>query len=258
MTMKLQDITAALEQIAPTRYAEPWDNVGLLVGDPAREVTRVLLAIDLTREVADEAFAGGHELVVAYHPPIFEGLKRITASSLIWRVIERGVALYSPHTALDVAQGGTNDVLADLVGMTERVPARVTRPDEGVGLGRVGPIPPTPRQELLNRIRDGLGVERVLVAGPTTGTVSRVAVGAGACGDMIKEVLAARVDLYLTGEMRHHDALRAAAAGVTVVCALHSNSERCTLARLAERMRAAVPGLTVDLSQRDRDPFVVW
>ncbi len=255
--MKLQEIAAALETIAPCRYAEPWDNVGLLVGDPAAAVSRALLAIDCTEAVYAEARALGCELVIAYHPTIFDGLKRLHARSLVFRAIRDGVAIYAPHTALDVANGGTNDVLGDAVGMTSRAPLRITRVEEGLGLGRVGPIEPVERSVLLASIKAALGLDHLLVAGPTEGTVDRVAVGAGACGDLIKEVLASGAGLYLTGEMRHHDALRAAAAGLTVVCALHSNSERITLRRLAARLGDALPGVTFTVSAADHDPFAV-
>lgn len=255
--MLLRDLAAALDAIAPRHLAEPWDNVGLLVGDPAQDVTRALLAIDATPAVIDEAVALGCELIVAYHPVIFDGLKRVTAGSAAFTLVRAGVAAYSPHTALDVAAGGTNDVLADLVGMRDRAPLRVTRPETGMGLGRVGDIPPTPRATLLAAIRAGLGVGRLLVAGPLEGEVSRVAVGAGACGDLLKEVLASGAELYLTGEMRHHDALRAAGAGLTVACALHSNSERVTLDRLAAQLAARLPAVRFTRSQRDRDPFTV-
>lgn len=255
--MKLREITSLLESIAPLRYAEAWDNVGLLVGDPDASVNRAMLAIDCTEAVFAEALAQRCELIVAYHPTIFEGLKRLHARSIVYRAIREGVAIYAPHTALDVADGGTNDVLADLVGMTARAPLRVTRPDEAKGLGRVGPVAPIERGALIERIKEGLGLTHVLVAGPTAGTVDRVAVGAGACGDMIKEALASGAGLYLTGEMRHHDALRAAASGLTVVCALHSNSERVTLARLAARMRPSMPDVAILVSERDRDPFLV-
>src|SRR5438552_2414256 len=126
--MQLSDLIAALEGIAPTRHAESWDNVGLIVGDPAQTVSRAMLTIDYTDAVAREAQEQRCEAVVAYHPPIFDGLKRITANgatSLIHDAIHRGVALYSPHTALDVAEGGTNDMLADAIGLTDRQPLRL-------------------------------------------------------------------------------------------------------------------------------------
>src|SRR4051812_16917027 len=118
--MKLSEAIDALEAIAPTKYAESWDNVGLLAGDPSQEISSALLTIDYTPEVAAEAEGRRSDLIIAYHPPIFAALKRITTSDsgkLIFDAIRRNVAIYSPHTALDVADGGTNDMLADAVGI---------------------------------------------------------------------------------------------------------------------------------------------
>ncbi len=122
--MRLSQLLSVLEEIAPIRYAERWDNVGLLVGDPAQEIGRAMLTIDYTAAVAAEAAQHVCDVVVSYHPPIFDAIKRITAGSLIHDAIRRGVAIYSPHTALDVADGGTNDMLADALGLTDRQPLR--------------------------------------------------------------------------------------------------------------------------------------
>src|SRR5688500_11056216 len=104
--MKLQEIISALETTAPTRLAEAWDNVGLLAGDPQADVSRAMLCIDYTPEVACEAAGEKCELIIAYHPTIFEPIKRLVlggAASVVFDAIRRGVAIYSPHTALDVA-----------------------------------------------------------------------------------------------------------------------------------------------------------
>jgi dinuclear metal center YbgI/SA1388 family protein len=365
--MQVSELVAAMEELAPIRFAESWDNVGLLVGDPAQPVSKVLLTIDYTAAVAAELQQERCDAVIAYHPPIFAALKRIVADTqpLIFNAIRQGIAIYSPHTALDVADGGTNDMLADAVGMTaQRKPLRVIEPKlmqyklvtfvpekdvdkvsealfavgagrigqysscsfrvpgtgtffgeagtnpavgqpgslqqaaeirletvlpitrveaairalrqshpyeepafdlvqlaappEGRGMGRIGELSaPTPREDVLNRIKEQLGVNHLLVAGPTGGTVTRAAVCAGACGDVLDDALAQHADLYLTGEMRHHDAIRAAAAGMTVVCTLHSNSERAVLNRLAARLAHRLPGLSVCVSRADHDPFAV-
>jgi dinuclear metal center YbgI/SA1388 family protein len=117
------EVSAGMERLAPLRLAQPWDNVGLLVGDRSAACRRVLLCIDLAPEVLDEAAAGGCELVIAYHPPLFRPIKRLLADSretdaIIHRAIAAGIAIYSPHTALDAAPGGTNDVLAGLCGLS--------------------------------------------------------------------------------------------------------------------------------------------
>lgn len=255
--MILRDLLSALDRIAPLRYAEPWDNVGLLTGDEGADIAKALVTIDLTDAVLSEAERLGAGLVIAYHPAIFEGQKRIRHDSVIRRAIRADVAIYSPHTALDVAPGGTNDVLADAAGVGERAPLKITVPAEGQGVGRIGALPePAPKAEILARIKRVLGLGSLLVAGPIEGSAARIAVCAGAGRGLLGDVIAQRADLYLTGEIPHHDALKAAAAGVTIACALHSNSERATLPKLADRVRADT-GVEVFVSALDRDPFVV-
>lgn len=362
--MQLKELVAAMERLAPTRHAETWDNVGLLAGDPEQEARRALLAIDYTDEVAEEGRQLECDVVIAYHPPIFQAIKRIAAGTALHDALRRGVAIYSPHTALDVARGGTNDVLADAVGMVDRRPLRVssgkptqaklvtfvpakdvdrlssalfaagagrignysscsfrtpgagtflggegTNPaigkagrlevveevrlemvvplaaieavvsalrqnhpyeepafdlvqlapvPQGLGMGRIGELPPgATRAKLIEQVKGELGLNHLLVAGPHDGPAKRAAVGAGACGDLLDDAIAQGADVYLTGEMRHHDALKAARAGMTVVCTLHSNSERATLRRLSRRIVELLPGLDVCISQRDRDPFTI-
>ncbi len=263
--MRLAEIIVVLDSIAPIKLAEGWDNVGLLVGDPASNVDRILLCIDYTPAVAAEAREKKVELVVAYHPAIFEGMKRFVAGSGIFEAARDGIAIFSHHTALDVAEGGTNDFLADVLGLSARRPMRSpgakfgpALEGESLGLGRIGVLDkPTPRTELFERIKKGLGISALIVAGPHDGDAQIVAASAGAAGNMIDDALHQRADLYLTGEMRHHDALRAAKAGLTVVCALHSNSERAALGRIRDRLATALPSIEVVLSSEDRDPFVV-
>lgn len=245
-------MTAALEAIAPVAYAESWDNVGLLVGDLAAELDSVLLAIDATKAVVAEAAREGCGLIVAYHPPIFDGLKRFVAGQPAFEAARRGIAIYSPHTALDVAEGGTNDVLGDAVTMTERAPLRIA-PGRDRGIGRVGVVAASSRREVLERLKSALGLQSALVSGPLDAPVARVAVCAGAGGELLRDALAARADMFITGELRHHDALRAGA--MTVVALRHSASERCALPALGARLGDALPSLRIVQSREDRDPF---
>ena len=353
-----------METIAPSRHAESWDNVGLLVGDPQQTISRAIVCIDYTSEVATEAQALGCDAVIAYHPAIFEGLKRLTAGSVVFDALRRGLPIYSPHTAWDVAPGGVNDFLMDILAVNSRralrpaaakptscklvvfTPAAAVEkvsqalfaagagrignysgcsfrtpgtgtfvgeaganpavgqagrfeqvdelrletivplalldkviaalrpahpyeepafdiiplqlPSDGLGQGRIGRFDaPVDRRELLERIRRGLNLSHLLVAGPAVGPVSCVACLAGAGGEHLKDALEQQAGLYLTGEIRHHDALRAAQRGTTVVCTLHSNSERASLSRLAGRVRDHLPALEIRLATSDRDPFVI-
>ena len=124
---KVEDLVRTMERIAPIALAQDWDNVGLLFGDGGAPLRRALLCIDLTPEVAREASSGKHDLVLAYHPPIFKPLSRIRAdaddtSAIVHHCICSGISVYSPHTALDAAPGGTNDALAALCGARDVAP----------------------------------------------------------------------------------------------------------------------------------------
>jgi dinuclear metal center YbgI/SA1388 family protein len=120
-------VSAALETIAPPALAQSWDNVGLLVGDREAPCRRVLMCIDLMPAVLEEAIEVKADLIVAYHPPIFRPISRLLAQSsetdaIVHRAIRHGIAIYSPHTALDAATGGTNDVIAEFCGLTDVTP----------------------------------------------------------------------------------------------------------------------------------------
>lgn len=263
--MKLIDVLAILDRLAPVRYAESWDNVGLLVGDPNADVQRVLVTVDYSAIVAEEARALGVELVVAYHPPMFAPIKRVPHEALWADAVRRGIALYSPHTALDVALEGTNDFLADACGVVASG-RRALRPfaakpgtsePEGIGLGRVGAVTPAPLGDVVERVKPVLGLTHVLVAGSLDKTIRRVAVAAGAGGELLGDAIREGADLFVTGEIRHHDALSALLRGVAVVATMHSNSERAAVKAYASRIARELEGVTVVSSERDADPFVV-
>jgi dinuclear metal center YbgI/SA1388 family protein len=268
MALPLSEIVTALEQLAPLELAEEWDNVGLIVEPTAqrlgtRHVARALLTIDLTARVMEEAIEQRVDLVVAYHPPVFRGLKRLRASvpaeSSVVAALEHGIAIYSPHTALDAVPGGINDWLLEPFGPGERqfiVPSQ--RPDAGVGR-TLSLQQPLPLSTLVERIREHLGIAHCRVAATLAHQdqpIRSVAVCAGSGGAVFERSPA--VDLYLTGEMRHHDVLAKLGAGSSVVLCDHTNTERGYLPLLAARLSAATAEtIEVIISRVDRDPLVI-
>ncbi|MCA8963404.1 MAG: Nif3-like dinuclear metal center hexameric protein [Planctomycetes bacterium] len=254
-------VLAALEQLAPPALAADWDNTGLLIEPAAnrRTVRRLMLTIDLTAEVAAEAAAWHADLVVAYHPPIFSGLKRLVASDGKQRAVlaaaRAGFAVYSPHTALDAVEGGIADWLA--FGATDCTTPSLRACGEG-DYGRIAVFEkPISLAALVRRLKQHLGVRHLQVARPTkTRTRLRdIAVAAGAGGSVLRGV---RADVWLTGEMSHHDALAATAAGTTVLLAGHSNTERGYLRVLRELLGGELGrGCEMRLARVDRDPFRV-
>jgi len=258
-------VLLALSQLAPLELAENWDNVGLIV-DPhpagaAPALSRALCTVDLTEQTLAEAVAASVDLIVAYHPPIFEGLKRlrrgVPAERLIHELCLRGLTVYSPHTALDAAAGGMAEWLGAACGPGSLHPIVPAASSPELGAGRLVTLAePLPLSEAIARIKQHLGLSQVRLAAPEGDALVRtLAVCPGAGGSLFQRV--GQVDLLLTGEMRHHDVLARRARGTAVVLTDHTNSERGYLPLLAERLERACPGLEVRVSAADADPLCI-
>lgn len=256
--MRIGDLLAAVDGVAPLALAESWDNVGLVVGDAGAPLDAVLVAIDLSPQVMDEALALGAHAVVAYHPPLFRAQRRLVAGDLAYEAVRRGLHVVSPHTALDAARGGTNDVLAEALGLSvERALRPLAGHEAPVGVGRLARCSAVSLSAMAQRAKDALAVAHVLLSGESDRPIERVALCAGSGGELLEDVVALGADLFVTGELGHHHALRLARAGVASLCALHSNTERLALAPLARRLGERLSGVAVHVSAVDRDPFRV-
>lgn len=269
MVASLSQILASLEQQAPLRFAEPWDNVGLLL-EPvpiaaAPPVGQVLLCVDLSDEVVAEAQALGATLIVAYHPPIFQGLKRLRASEPAERAILRcaaaGIAIHSPHTALDAAPLGVNDWLLDAFGPGERAPCLPHVADPRFGSGRgLRLVAPVALADAVVAIKRHLGLAQLRLAAASQheagALLHSVAVCAGAGGSVFDKL--SGFDLYLTGEMRHHDVRARVLGGSSVVLCDHTNTERGFLPVLAARLQSSSAGaVQFHVAACDRDPLSI-
>ena len=253
----LKEAVSALQRIAPLDLAEEWDNAGLLLAPTrSRPVRRILLAIDATPHVVDEAVQRDVEMLVAYHPPWFFPVNRLTPdddySGRILRLIENRIAVYSPHTALDAAEEGVNDWLAG--GMRTRPADRVEcHPGSIARIVRFAL--PVSGNALAKTIQQFLKVSylRWMPSSDRRRRIRSLAVCAGAGVEALKET---QVDAWLTGEMKHHDLLAAQARGIGVVLAEHSHTERGYLAVLRRRLNAELHGkATVLVSRADREPL---
>jgi dinuclear metal center YbgI/SA1388 family protein len=365
--MKIKDIAVRINEIIPLKLAQEWDNVGLLIGDPQKDVKNILLTIDVTHGVAAEAKKLKTDLIVSYHPLIWDALKKITAegpTGVVYDLIHSGIAVFSIHTALDSAVGGVNDGLAEIVGIVDGEPigdyvanpagdnyklvvfvpvksmAKVSNavfaagagaignyshcgygiegtgtflPHEGAkpaigkkgrlekvnevrfetivpaarlnevvaamkkahpyetpafdvfklhdtnmpfGLGRIGELArPVRIPQIIKKIKRATGAKAVGLVGDQNRLVRRAAVCAGTCGTIINLVIAAKADLYLTGELKHHQALAAQEAGLTCISLSHTVSERFILKKFAKQLQKQVKTVTINISKKDADPF---
>jgi len=365
--MKVAEIARRIDSLIPLKLAQGWDNVGLLIGDANKPVTRVLLTIDTTKAVVAEARRLKTDMIVSYHPVIWDGLKQVLAagpSAVVHDLVRAGIAVFSIHTALDTADGGVNDGLAAMLGIMDAEPLgdyvqnpaadkvklvvftppealaavsnamfaagagvignythcsyygqgtgtfrggagskpavgrkgrreevaemrleaivpgdrlqavvaamtaahpyetpafdcyRLMDPGGPLGLGRIGPLAePMTVRRLIARIKRATGARAFGIVGDDRRLVRTAAVCAGTCGAILNTVIARGADLYLTGELKHHQALAAAEAGLTCICLSHTVSERFILKKLAKQLRPVLDGVKITLSTADADPF---
>lgn len=250
--MKLKTFINCLEEIAPPELAESWDNTGLLI-EPlkSRDIKKVLLTIDLTEAVAREAVKVKADAVVTYHPLFFGGFQCLEKTNpqarAAMRLIQKDIAVYSPHTALDAAPGGVNDWLADALGdgdlyCTEEGGARIVELLSPVKLPTLG-----------KRIRDGLRLRHIKTAKASDKSIKTVALCAGAGIETLRGI---KADCYLTGEMKHHDVLGAVETGTSVILCGHTETERGYLKILRRLILAETEkAVEVLISKEDAAPL---
>lgn len=208
--MKLRDITGALEAFAPLSLQDGFDNAGLQIGlTEDVDTTGVLLCLDVTEDIVDEAVRKGCNVVVSHHPLLFHPCKSITGADYIQRTIMKaircGVAIYSAHTNLDNAQGGVNYKMAEKLGLTE---VRVLQPrndDPTTGAGLIGRLPsPTTQEQFIQEVKAAFHVDCLRYNRWTGQSVETVALCGGAGSFLIHDAIKAHADAFITGEIGYH------------------------------------------------------
>lgn len=242
---RIEEIYEFLAQLAPKELAEDWDNVGTLV-DCGGDVTSVMVALDITDEIVAEAEMSGCQLIVSHHPVIFKPLRSVRRGDVVYRMVKKNISGICMHTNLDAAEGGVNDVLAAVFGLSN-----VQKLE---GLGRIGQLrTPMGTVELATLCKEKFNTQVKLVdAGKP---VSRLAIVGGSGGDFLWSALAAGADCLLTGEASHHEAIDAKHAGISLIAAGHFSTEYPVIPVLADRLTKNFPGLRVLVSRRCKDPF---
>ncbi|MEA4913371.1 MAG: Nif3-like dinuclear metal center hexameric protein [Christensenella sp.] len=251
--MKLSDFTAMMERIAPRDLALEFDNPGLLIEPDHEDVVNVLVALDCTKAVAEEAIIWGADVVLTHHPLFFHPVKRMTysdpATIAACMLIRNGIGLFCAHTNLDAARGGVNDTLCSMFGIRDAIPF-----DEGVG--RVGTLKTPESLSAFAKRAELLLNTQVRVSGDLTAMISRVAVMGGSGGDSIALAAAQGADILLTGEVKHSDAIDAQTLGLNLIIAGHYETEAVVLEPVIKRLQNDCFGVQYNLSRADGNPFV--
>ena len=208
MQHKVKDVIAVIEEFAPLALQEKWDNSGLCIGSPEDKVSSVLLGLDCTPELVDEAIACGADMIVTHHPLIFSGLKKISAEDLVGeavvKAIRAGISVYAAHTSADKVIAGVSGAMAARLGLKD---VRILDEDgEGTGLGVVGNLPePMTTQDALELVKERFALKVVKSSKPVGCKIERVAMCGGSGGSLIGAARAAGAQLYISGDISYHN-----------------------------------------------------
>lgn len=242
---KVKDFYGYLNSIAPFETQEDWDNSGMLVGDMDAEVKKAAVVLDITHEEIKKAKAIGADLIISHHPVIFNPIKSVTRGSVPYELVASSINALCCHTPLDIADGGTNDNLAKLLGI------EVTRTEDPIL--RLGTVEPTTAENLAGKIAKTLNTKvRYADAGRK---IEKIAICTGAGCSLIEA--AGEIDAFITGDASHHNFLDCVQAGITLIVAGHYETEIVVVPVLVKKLQAQFPDIEIiDIKQENPIKFI--
>ena len=260
MTHKLNEICLFLEEFAPSKLAADWDNVGLLVGDPQQNVSKVMTCLTVTLDVVAEAVEQGVQVIVSHHPMPFKSVRRITTGSIVGKMllqlVQNQVAVYSPHTAFDSAEDGINQAWAEGLGLEAIAPMEPVIDMPELGTGRLGTFSAGKRlEEIVPLVKELCQVERLRVIGELDQPIRKVGIACGSAGEFLSLARRHKCQLFITGETTFHTCLDARAHEVAMLLTGHFASERFAVEQLAKRLQNNFPTLDVWPSRAESNPW---
>ena len=208
MGYKVKDVIKVVEEFAPLSIQEGWDNCGLCVGSPEAEATSVLLALDCTEALVDEAIECGADMIITHHPLIFSGLKKISPEDLVGaaviKAVKAGISIYAAHTSADKVIAGVSGAMAARLGLRD---VEILDEDgDGTGLGAVGNLPePISAEEAVALVKEKFGLKVVKSSRPVSGKISRIAMCGGSGSSLIGAARKSGAQLYVSGDISYHN-----------------------------------------------------
>lgn len=263
MTVHVRHILAGLDQLAPFSLAEEWDNVGLLAGTPDAPITSILLGLDPTIKLLDEAIALGANTIITHHPLIFHPLASILTTTptgiFLEKALTHKINIISCHTNLDNTANGVSDALAWALGLTNLAPLRPGA-IAGTGAGRIGVFAhPFPAPVFMDKLLQTLQVETIQVAGTLPEQIKTMALCGGSGSELAETARAMGADLYLSAEIKHSTARWAEDCGFCVIDGTHYGTEQPAMPFLQGKLQTLAAThnwpLEIFLTQTEKHPF---
>lgn len=248
--MVCEEIMQILEQQSPAALACDWDNVGLLVGSPEKEVNKIYIAVDATDEVVDEAVKLEADLLLTHHPLIFKGMKQVTAGDFVGKrvikLIKNDMAYFAMHTNFDVR--GMAELAGAIMGLQNETVLSVTGEFNGdvVGMGRVGDfLAPMDLEHCAAFVREAFSLEQVKIFGDKKRLVMRAAICPGSGKTYISDAIKAGAGVYITGDIDHHDGLDAVEQGLCIIDAGHYGLEHIFVSYMKNYLTKKCEGVEI-------------
>lgn len=259
--MKVKEIVTRIEERLPKRWSEDWDNIGLLVGDPGRDVSKIAVALDATEDTVRDALKEGCEMLVVHHPAIFRPLNRIIMPSPIAKMLSAAIggnlAVYSSHTNWDSSPEGVNVILSSLLGLKDVSPL-MTSQEGAWGMGAIGELPePMTVSELARKAKEVWNLASLLIYGDDDTPLKRVALCGGAGGDFLPMTIDKGADVFITADVSYHYLLHAQLASTHLIVVNHGEMERVSLPGLCGILREITHLETVLLKNSNWTPLVI-
>ena len=259
--MQCSEVIEKLEMLSPRSFAESWDNVGLLAGRYEKEIRTVMIALDATDEVVEEAVRKGVDLLLTHHPLIFSARKSINNGDFIGRrlvtMLQHDMCYYAMHTNFDVM--GMADAAADEIGLLDRQVLDITYEDDIAreGIGRFGRLPKAMTLENCGeQIKHIFGLESVKIFGSGERIVGKAAICPGSGKSVIEKAVQMGADVLITGDIDHHAGIDAMAMGISIIDAGHYGLEKIFVPYMEEFLKRECKTLEV-LRAREKNPFWV-
>lgn len=257
--MRCSDVMKMLETLSPAFFAESWDNIGLLVGRKDKTVHKVMLALDATFDVVEQAVLQEVDMLITHHPLLFSGIKRITEDDFIGRrlisLIKNDICYFAMHTNFDVM--GMADAAADALKLMDCEVLEITYEDDIAkeGIGRIGKLQAeTTLEECAKLCKELFDIRQVRVYGEPDLLVETVAIVPGSGKDYIETALAKQADVYITGDIGHHHGLDAMEQGLAIIDAGHYGVEKIFIPYMADFFASQMPEIQV-CKAVEKSPF---
>ena len=247
------EVIKYFESKYPTELAYEWDNVGLQVGTLNTKVDRVLVTLDVTKEVVKEAIKNKVNLIISHHPLMFKPMQNIVFDSprgwIVKHLVQHNIAVYSAHTNFDQAEGGMNDILAKEIGIME--PKLL---DETDNIGRYGLIPKTKVKSFVDQLKKVFDLQSVKVIGKVDKNVETVGISGGSGSHHMYAAKKRNCDVYITGDITYHTALDAIQLGLTLIDVGH-HVEVIFVREVSKDLRHQFPDLEIMESKVKTNPY---